>query len=172
MTPFLRQVAGHYFSEGRLGGSCFVFPNRRALVFFKKYLVEFVKQSGRPLLEPELYTMNDFFYRITGSSPSGQVALLLELYGCYRELNPAHESLDEFIFWGGVLLSDFNDIDKYLVRPEALFTNVAEFREMQDGYDYLDEKQLAGFAPRGSPTRAWSTASSPDAFGRKPRPTC
>ena len=143
MTPFLRQVAGHYFSEGRLGGSCFVFPNRRALVFFRKYLIEFVKQSGQPLLEPELYTMNDFFYRITGSSPSGQVALLLELYGCYRELNPAHESLDEFIFWGGVLLSDFNDIDKYLVRPEALFTNVAEFREMQDGYDYLDEKQLA-----------------------------
>ena len=92
-----------------------MFPNRRALVFFRKYLIEFVKQSGQPLLEPELYTMNDFFYRITGSSPSGQVALLLELYDCYRELNPAHESLDEFIFWGGVLLSDFNDIDKYLV---------------------------------------------------------
>ena len=41
------------------------------------------------------------------------------------------------------MLGDFDDIDKYLVRPEALFTNVAEFREMQDGYDYLDEKQLA-----------------------------
>lgn len=143
MTAFLRQVAAHYFAEGGTDRLCFVFPNRRAVVFFRKYLAECVAESGKPLLEPGMFTMNDFFYRITGASPSGQVALLLELYDCYRALNPAHETLDEFIFWGGVLLSDFNDIDKYLVRPDALFANVAEFREMQDGYDYLDEKQLA-----------------------------
>lgn len=143
MIPFLRQVAGHYHSAGSLGGCCFVLPNRRAVAFFRKYVRDCVKSSGVPSVMPEVCTMNDFFYRITGASPSGQVALLLELYDCYKELNAAHESLDEFIFWGGILLSDFNDIDKYLVKPEALFANVAEFREMQDGYDYLDEGQLA-----------------------------
>ena len=143
MIPFLRQVAAHYHSSGRLDEHCFVFPNRRSLVFFRKYLSDCVKASGAPAVLPEMFTMNDFFYRITGASPAGQVALLLELYDCYKVLNPAHETLDEFIFWGGVLLSDFNDIDKYLVKPEALFSNVSEFRGMQDGYEYLDERQLA-----------------------------
>ena len=142
MKAFLRQVAEHYCSEGLQDGYCFVLPNRRAVVFFRKYLKECAAGMRRPMLMPELYTMNDFFYRLTGAAPAGQVALLLELYECYRELNPSHETLDEFIFWGGVLLSDFNDVDKYLVRPESLFANVAEFRGMQDGYEYLDERQL------------------------------
>ena len=142
MKAFLRQVAEHYCSGGMQDGYCFVLPNRRAVVFFRKYLKECVAGMRRPMLMPELYTMNDFFYRLTGAAPAGQVALLLELYECYRELNPSHETLDEFIFWGGVLLSDFNDVDKYLVRPESLFANVAEFRGMQDGYEYLDERQL------------------------------
>lgn len=143
MTPFLKQVAEHYHASGCLDGSCFVLPNRRAVVFFRQYVRDCVKSAGVPAMMPELCTMNDFFYRITGASPSGQVPLLLELYDCYKDLNPSHETLDEFIFWGGILLSDFNDVDKYLVRPEALFANVAEFREMQDGYEYLDERQLA-----------------------------
>ena len=143
MTPFLKQVAAHYHSAGRLDEYCFVFPNRRAMVFFREYLDDCVREAGVPCLTPEMCTMNDFFYRITGASPSGQVALLLELYDCYCRLNPSHETLDEFIFWGGVLLSDFDDIDKYLVKPDALFANVSEFREMQDGYDYLEEGQLA-----------------------------
>ena len=143
MTPFLKQVAAHYHSAGRLDEYCFVFPNRRAMVFFREYLGDCVREAGVPCLTPEMCTMNDFFYRITGASPSGQVALLLELYDCYCRLNPSHETLDEFIFWGGVLLSDFDDIDKYLVKPDALFANVSEFRELQDGYDYLEEGQLA-----------------------------
>ena len=143
MTPFLKQVAAHYHSAGRLDEYCFVFPNRRAMVFFREYLGDCVREAGVPCLTPEMFTMNDFFYRITGASPSGQVALLLELYDCYCRLNPSHETLDEFIFWGGVLLSDFDDIDKYLVKPDALFANVSEFRELQDGYDYLEEGQLA-----------------------------
>ena len=89
MTPFLKQVAAHYHSAGRLDEYCFVFPNRRAMVFFREYLGDCVREAGVPCLTPEMCTMNDFFYRITGSSPSGQVALLLELYDCYRELNPA-----------------------------------------------------------------------------------
>lgn len=93
-------------------------------------------------MAPELITMNDFFYRLTSSAPADQVNLLLELYGVYRKINPSCESLDDFIFWGTVLLSDFNDVDKYLVRPEALFTNVSDFRKMQDSFSYLDGKQL------------------------------
>ena len=36
-----------------------------------------------------------------------------------------------------MILGDFDDVDKYLVEPERLFANVAEFKEIQDSYSYL-----------------------------------
>ena len=79
-----------------------------------------------------MYTMADFFCRGAGARPAEKVELLQILYGCYQALNPQAESLDDFIFWGDVLLGDFDDVDKYLVNPEHLFTNVSDFRQMQD----------------------------------------
>lgn len=67
--------------------------------------------------------------------------LLLDLYDCYKDLNPKHETLDEFIFWGDVILGDFDDVDKYLVDPVRLFANVSEFKDIQDSYSYLTENQ-------------------------------
>ena len=142
MAAFLKQVAEHYFVQGEMEHMCFIFPNRRASAFFRKYVSECVARSRKPLMSPRMLTINDFFYQTAGASQTDQVHLLLELYDCYAALNPAHETLDEFIFWGNVLLSDFNDVDKYLVKADALFTNVSEFREMQDGLDYLDDVQL------------------------------
>lgn len=142
MAAFLKQVAEHYYAQGEMEHMCFIFPNRRASAFFRKYVSECVARSRKPLMSPRMLTINDFFYQTAGASQTDQVHLLLELYDCYAALNPAHETLDEFIFWGNVLLSDFNDVDKYLVKADALFTNVSEFREMQDGLDYLDDVQL------------------------------
>lgn len=143
MTPFLRQVAEHYYALGDMERSCFIFPNKRAVVFFRKYLASCAGAGGRAMLSPRLLTMNEFFYGMAGASPTGQVRLLLELFDCYARLNPAHETLDEFIFWGNVLLSDFDDVDKYLVEPGRLFRNIADFRSLQDGMEYLDEGQRA-----------------------------
>ena len=65
-----------------------------------------------------------------------RVAQLLELYECYKGLNPKAESLDEFIFWGDVILGDFNDVDKYYVDPGQLFAeeSFCEFDDV-DGSD-------------------------------------
>ncbi len=141
MEPFLEQVARHYFVAGGVERLCFIFPNRRAEVFFRKYLGELVRDSARPLISPEVCTMKDFFYGAADVREADQITLLLELYDCYCALNPSHESLDDFIFWGGVLLSDFNDVDKYLVKAESLFANISDLRRMQDDYEYLEPSQ-------------------------------
>lgn len=120
---------------------CFVFPNRRSQVFFGKYLAGAVKASGKPIVAPEMLTVNDFFARVSGGTVTDRVNLLLELYECYKVLNRKAEPLDEFIFWGDVILGDFDDVDKYRVDPAQLFRNVAEFREIQDSYSYLTENQ-------------------------------
>ena len=96
MTPFLKQVASHYYAEGRIGERCFVFPNRRSAVFFKKYLGEVVRDSGTdsPLRAPVCLTINDFFYQVYGGDVTDRIRLLLELYEAYRQVFPRAEALD------------------------------------------------------------------------------
>ena len=145
MTPFLEQAARHYYAQGGLEDLCFVFPNRRALVFFRKYLGECVAREGRVMRVPELVTMDDFFQRLSGLKKTDPVHLLLELYDCYKPLyerdGARAETLDEFIFWGDVLLTDFGDVDKFLVDPEQLFSNIADLRALQDDFSYLSPEQ-------------------------------
>ena len=146
IQPFLKQVADHYYDRGDISSRCFVFPNRRSMVFFRKWLSMKVAESasrgdGKPVMAPQMMTINDLFYRIGGLNVTDKVTLLVELYECYRELNPKAEPLDEFIFWGDVILADFNDVDKYLASPKQLFANVADFKAIQDSYSYLTETQ-------------------------------
>ena len=152
MTPFLKQVAEHYFSSGNIEKRCFIFPNRRSMVFFKKYLGEALTH---PVVTPRMMTINDFFFTVSGKNQADRVTLLLELYDCYKALNTKAESLDEFIFWGDTLLADFNDVDKYLVNPSQLFTNIADLKKIQDNFSYLTETQrkaIEGFLSHFSHT--------------------
>lgn len=143
MIPFLRQVADHYMEEGRLGELCFVFPNRRSSKFFAKMLGEAIAASSaqRPTVAPSLVTINDFFAKASEVSVTDRINLLLVLYECYAKLYPGAESLDEFIYWGDVLLGDFNDVDKYRVDASQIFTNVADFKSIQDDYSHLTDNQ-------------------------------
>ena len=142
MTEFLRQVADHYIADTDISRLCFVFPNRRSMVFFRKYLVEAVKQrAGAPVLAPAMTTMGDLFQKVSGMRKAERIHLLVKLYECYVKLNPTAETLDDFIFWGDVLLADFDDVDKYLADARNLFTNVSEFNSLQDDLSHLTDEQ-------------------------------
>ncbi|MBR4775707.1 MAG: PD-(D/E)XK nuclease family protein [Bacteroidales bacterium] len=143
MVPFLRQVAAHYFQGPDIEKTCFVFPNRRSLVFFKKYLGDLVREngSGHPILLPPLYTINDFFARLSGVTVTDKLPLLLELYKVYKSLNPQAEPLDDFIFWGDAMLADFDDVDKFLADAGSLMRNVQELKAIQDNMSYLTTNQ-------------------------------
>ncbi|MBP5538536.1 MAG: PD-(D/E)XK nuclease family protein [Bacteroidales bacterium] len=144
--PFLRQVAGHFLNVTKDSGSdglsleelCFVLPNRRSMLFLQNH---FKQLSDKPMLAPEMITINDFLYRLAGEYPTDRVRLLLTLYDCYKALRQDAEPLDEFIFWGDVLLGDFSDVDKYYCDPKVVFANVSDFKSIDAGLDSLNEQQ-------------------------------
>ena len=81
MTPFLKQVADHYYGTASLEDRCFIFPNRRSLVFFKKYITEaLVAAAGKPMIMPKLMTVNEFFQNVSPVSVADRVTLLVTLY--------------------------------------------------------------------------------------------
>lgn len=143
MTPFLQQVARHYAVLPDVSGRVFVFPNRRSMLFFKKWFALETAGSGSVRMLPRMVTMADFFAAMGGAKACDRITLLLKLYDNYKALNPAAESLDDFIYWGDVILRDFDDIDKYLVDARGLFANIGDLREIGCPVsDYADEKQL------------------------------
>ena len=141
-TPFLKQVAAHYLQAG-IQDNCFIFPNRRSSVFFRKYLGDLLREQGAggPIMAPKSLTINDFFCRVYGTPVSGRIPLLLALYDSYSAVYPKHEPLDEFVFWGEIILADFDDIDKYLVDARDLFADVVSYKDIQDDFSHLTEVQ-------------------------------
>ena len=67
--------------------------------------------------------------------------LLFELYKVYRSIKKSPESFDDFYFWGDMLLDDFDDIDKYLVNAQMLFSNVLDIKNIDQQFGGLTEAQ-------------------------------
>ena len=80
MTAFLKQVANHYHTDGNISRLCFVFPNKRSAVFFRKHLSDLVRESGQAVAAPRTITINQFFYTLTGSVLTDRLQLLSELH--------------------------------------------------------------------------------------------
>ena len=144
VNAFLYQITKHYVSDydGDLKDVCFVFPSRRSSLFFRKYLG--LCSSG-PLFSPELLTISDLFDLLSPYRRADRIELVSILYKHYLELTAANglvcDSFDEFVYKADTLLSDFNDIDKYLVDAGDLFANVRDLESISAGYDYLSEAQ-------------------------------
>ncbi len=140
MKYFLQQIAETLFSNygDRLNEHCIVFPNRRAGLFFRKYLAG---MTDKPIWAPETMTINDLFYSLSELHPAGNEVLLFELYKVYSKIRKNSESFDDFYFWGDMLLNDFDDADKYLVDDSRLFSNVQDLRKIDEQFGGLTKEQ-------------------------------
>ncbi len=140
MNPFLKQVANYLYVNHRaeLGEYCLVFPGRRAGVFFTAYLNELIDQ---PMLSPEITTISELISSLTSLQQADPVSLVLKLQDVYSKVTGHQEPLDEFFFWGEILLADFDDVDKYMLNADDLFRNISDLKELENQFDYLTEEQ-------------------------------
>ncbi len=143
MIPFLKLVARAYasrFDSMELSDICFVFPNKRSASFFTRYLDE--ELSSTPHFEPEAITISDFVASFSQLGEATRHEQLFTLYNEYKRLEPGVSDFDRFIFWGEMILSDFNDVDRYLINPDELFTNLTHLREISANYLSDEQREL------------------------------
>ncbi|MCM1077279.1 MAG: PD-(D/E)XK nuclease family protein [Bacteroides sp.] len=140
MTPFLQQVASAYVRNElfKLADYCFVFPNKRSGVFFRHYLA--AEAGDQPFIMPEIGTIAEVTGRFSALTEAPRLDQLFILYNEYRNLSEDVVDFDQFIFWGEMLLNDFNDVNLYLVDPHKLFVNLKRFREISS--NYLTDEQI------------------------------
>ncbi len=141
MEPFLKSVAKFIYTNYRAGihSMVMIFPNKRARIFFNNYLSEV---ADSPVFVPKYYTISEYMQQLSGYLIADQLTLLFELYEVYTSVTKSTESFDDFLFYCEMLLADFDDIDKYLVNAEMLFSNLAGLKDIDAYTDYLDDVQL------------------------------
>lgn len=117
----------------------FVFPNHRAGLFFRKYLSQYVP---KPMFAPRVMTINECFAELSDWQVADQLTLLLHLYAEYQRVCPDAEALDQFIYWGKMMLADFSEIDNHLIpHVEALFASISDWHSIDQRFDYLTDNQ-------------------------------
>jgi len=155
MTPFLQQIVSLFYQQygAEVSRLAFVFPNRRTGLFFQKYLSEV---ADKPLFSPTILTINDLFVQLSGKQTADRINMLFMLYDIYVRHSGSTETFDEFLYWGEMLLNDFDDVDKYMADARMLFTNVTDLREIENDFSFLDAEQIAAirtfwssFYPKG-----------------------
>lgn len=167
MIPFLKSIGKAYLSRYKdLSEICFVFPNKRSGTFFMKYLRE--ECGRRSIIAPEVMTITDFVGMLSGHVVASRLDMLFMLYECYRELQGTpHDSdgdtiadeFDSFRGWGETVLSDFSEIDQYMVPPDEIFKNVKDFRKITSNFLTEEQRQIMseyfGHADYGKPSGFW-----------------
>ena len=141
MEYFLKKIAKSLYAEFEtsLNHHCLVFPNRRAGLYFLKYLSA---EINKPVWSPAIITINEFFRSFSRLQTTDNEILLFELYRIYRKLKKSSESFDDFYFWGEILINDFDDVDKYLVNASVLFQNVKDIKNIDRLFGGLTEDQI------------------------------
>lgn len=141
MQPFLYRVAQAYYHEfgQSMSDFTFVFANRRTKHFFLQYLSSIASEA---LFAPRTISISDLFFELSPWQLADNIYQQFALFDCYQNIATSHRSFEEFMFFGNMLLNDFNDIDKSLANASQIFSNIKEIKEIESDLSYLSADQL------------------------------
>lgn len=145
MKHFLQDLAEKLLKEHpQLDEMTLVFPNRRAALYFRKYLSLLL---DKPAFAPKLITIEEFIAGFSSLKVPDKLELVHRLYKSYYEVlrksSPVEEEpFDQFYFWGDMLVRDFDEVDKYMVNAELLFKDLSNQKELDSSFDFFSAEQI------------------------------
>ena len=141
MIPFLKEVTTEIFvnHNGGFDNVAVVFPNKRAGLYFKDYISEII---DKPIFLPEIFTVDEIIAKFSNLVAIDDISLTYYLFQSFKKYIKTTENFDDFYFWGQMLLSDFDDIDKELVNAKDIFSNLAEQKEIDLLFDTFTKEQI------------------------------
>lgn len=106
-----------------------ILPSERA----KRYLLNALfRQNKGPLLAPKIQTIDQWITELSPKKILHPTRVLLTLFEVYQNVLGAEaQSFEEFLSWGPILMSDFDDVDRYLVNEQQLYKNLASIKALE-----------------------------------------
>lgn len=128
-NTFLKRVASDVHSKlgDRLSGCVFIFPNKRPGAYFLDALAQVI---DKPLTAPLTLSIEEFIGAHSSLKIADPLQLLFQLYRVYTGFQP-QEEFEKFYNWGNLMLKDYDEIDRYLLKTDALFKNLSAIKELE-----------------------------------------
>ena len=83
-------------------------------------------------MDNKIYTIEDYVLHITKMQLADPIYTASCLYDIYTEtLQDQADAFDDFVKWWNLLISDFNDIDMYMVDSKQLFNYINEAKAIE-----------------------------------------
>lgn len=139
MQTFLEEICTKIYEQhsSNLEEIAIIIPNRRASVYIQKYLSQLNK---KPFFAPKITTINEWIDENTEERILNQTELLFLLYDVYKNVDKEEaEDFDSFLKWGKIILSDFDEIDRYIVSPKEIFRDLRNIKDIDNwSFDSAD----------------------------------
>ena len=146
MPTFLARVVDKLRShDGALHEQLVLLPNQRAALFLQEALR---KDQEAFELYPLFITVDQFIAEAANLLVIEPMAQLVELHEHFntvrKEAQPDQEveDLGQFMAWGQTLLSDFGEIDRYLLNPEHVLGDLYNVQKLAE-WDLRPEDETA-----------------------------
>ena len=139
---FTDQIADYiYENELDLKHLTIVLPSERA----KKYIAaSLYRKFQKPILAPEMVTIDRWVKNLSEKTVIDKTRVLLRLFEVQLAnlTNDKDASFDEFLSWGNIILSDYDEIDRYLLSSKEVFKNLADIKEIEN-WSFGGEDELS-----------------------------
>lgn len=106
-----------------------VFNNNRSKRFFTKQF----NTLGQATFLPQILTIDELISELGGLEIVQNEFLLFELYNIHTELGGPerkYQNFEDFISFGELMMSDFSEIDQYMVDAAEIFDNLHSLKEI------------------------------------------
>lgn len=137
---FLERAAAHIYQseKGNLENIRLILPGKRTILFFTRALSNLIEEDT---FLPKMYGIDEWIESSSKYIIPDNIRLNLELYHSYKKIKGEQaESLDAFLRWGGLLLQDFNDVDRCLAASDSLFSHMQNLSDIDTWSDSLEEE--------------------------------
>lgn len=131
MQTFLNTVVQEILAtEQDLSKLRFILPSKRAGVFLKDILKSCITKT---CILPKINSIEEFIKELSAINPIDTTTLLFEFYYIYKQHTPIQETdnFDQFSTWAGILLQDFNEIDRHLIDPGYIFSYLKDIKRLE-----------------------------------------
>ena len=107
-----------------------ILPNKRSAVFLKDILKQNIQN---PFWLPEFYSLDSFLQEASGFTKADPLQLSLDLYGIHQKIGGNEQrSMEDFLSWAPIIVSDFNDVDLNLADASQLFQHLSANKAIQE----------------------------------------
>ncbi len=132
METFLDKIATKIFTDfqDNFDNLSIILPNKRARVF----LIEKLKnQTDKTFFAPNIISIEEFIFDISKIKSIDNIELLFCFYEVYKSLTPKEniQDFETFSNWAKMLLADFNEIDRYLLNPDHVFSYLKDIEDIK-----------------------------------------